>query len=126
MEVFAQGVSEQEPGKPDTPEELLMPASGGAQKMQPRLGLRPSSWALVQPKRGAGESGHPSGRRKNPEILSCSTGEVPPFGSKIDSVTNLMGDVPVPPPPNSGPFFSGLQFYSLKMRGRERSTFTVF
>ena len=55
MEVSAQGISEQEPGKPDTPKELLMPASGGAQKMQPRLGLWPSSWALVQPKRGARE-----------------------------------------------------------------------
>lgn len=86
--------------------------------------LLPGLW--FSPREEPGSEATRSGRRENLESLSRSTGEVPLFGSKIDSATNLMGDVPVPLPPNSGPFFSGLQLYSLKMRGRERSTFAVF
>lgn len=62
----------------------------------------PGLW--FSPGEGPGSEVTRSGRRENPESLSRSIGEVPLFGSKIDSWTNLMGDVPVPPPPQLRPF----------------------
>lgn len=107
MEVSAEGVSEQEPGKPGYTQGApyarqwkVLRERGPGWVSSPLPGL----W--FSPREGPSKA-TPSGRRENPETLSCCTGEVPPFGSKIDSATNLMGDVLVSPPPNAGPFFSG-------------------